>query len=415
MILTPADYKTEGGNMPPESVTLKKTIIEPDALFGFAKAYAEAGLSPDFCAVYDENTYLATQDRRPNATQEIVLPPKNLHADERGIELVMSQLRPTQTIVAVGSGTVHDIARYCAAQIGAKYVSVPTAASVDGFASGTSSMTLNGLKVTVPAVSPCLMVADTTIIARAPAYLGTSGVGDILGKHIALADWRISHLLTGEPFYPGIEALTRKAVEEVSACMDELKTGSTEAYGKLMRALVLSGVAMQLAGMSRPAAGAEHYISHLMDMNLPWLANIQALHGEKVGVGTLLCADLYRSWAGMQPEDVFAKLHPYTVPAAADVEDVFARAAEIVTKENADNCLAAVSPALLQKNWPQIQSIVAAIPPSAQIQEALLSLGGKTTLTDLGVDEALLPKVLHWSAYVRNRFTFMRVYQFMYA
>lgn len=152
-------------------------------------------------------------------------------------------------------------------------------------------MTWYGFKKTFTAVSPKIVVADLDIISKAPARLTASGVGDMVGKYIALAEWRIGKILTDEYFCDKIYGMTLDAAKEVVNAAEDLAEGKTSAYEKLMYGLVLSGLAMQLLGNSRCASGAEHHISHLIEMRPDGLgASSDALHGEKVGVGTLIAS-----------------------------------------------------------------------------------------------------------------------------
>lgn len=184
-------------------MTTRSVVIESGCLLRLEEILEQSGIRGKRCAIYGENSYAATADRHPRAGQEIVLPAAGLHADERSTARVLELLDgDVEVILAVGSGTIHDIARYCARERGLRLVSCPTAASVDGFCSTVSAMTWHGYKKTVPAVAPEIVVADTEIIRNAPPELVKSGVGDILAKYTALADWKIANVLTGEYFCP---------------------------------------------------------------------------------------------------------------------------------------------------------------------------------------------------------------------
>ena len=169
-------------------------------------------------------------------------------------------------MIAVGSGTIHDITRFCAYTKGIPLVSCPTAASVDGFCSSVAAMTWDGFKKTFTAVAPKLVVADLDVISKAPMFLTKSGFGDMVGKFIALADWKIAHALTGEYFCPTIHDITLAATKAVVNSTESIKNGDIAAYEKLTYGLLMSGLAMQLLGNSRCASGAEHHISHLIEM-----------------------------------------------------------------------------------------------------------------------------------------------------
>ena len=240
-----------------ESGCLKKAEV-------YLKQYGMQGYT---VAVYDENTYLATADRHPKADREVVLPAKDLHANEHGVELLLEKLpEETEIVIAVGSGTVHDISRYCAYTQKIDFVSCPTAASVDGFCSSVAAMTWHGCKKTLTAVAPKIVLADLDVIKSAPLYLAKSGFGDMVGKYIALTDWKIANILTNEFYCDRIFQLTLDATQAVMGAVDGMIAGNAEAYEKLMYGLLLSGLAMQMIGNSRPASGAEHHISHMIEM-----------------------------------------------------------------------------------------------------------------------------------------------------
>lgn len=391
-------------------------VIEGGALRDWREHAAAFGLETagealrNTVAVYDQNTYRATEGRRPSGVTEIVLDPVGLHADElataRVLHLLGERAPRAHLLWAVGAGTVHDITRYCAAELGIPFISVPTAASVDGFASTVAAMTWHGYKKTVPAVAPALVLADLDIISRAPMRLTRSGMGDLLGKYICLADWKISHLLTGEYYCEGIAGLTREAVQVAVESSAGLSTGSPQAYERLTFGLILSGIAMQLTGNSRPASGAEHHISHAVELGL--CGPNDALHGEKVGVGTLLCAQAYRLFARLPGEALPARRHPYHSPQRDVLEPVFGPLTESVLDENKADCLEAVSSTALLGQWDAVRRELRTIPTEQELKMLYNRLGLKRSLEEIGVANAEREKLLYWSPFVRNRLTFMR-------
>ncbi len=409
IVITSRDFRTEDGCGRTHTVVLKKALIAADAMQGFEDVLHESGYGGDYAVIYDENTYEALRGKRPRAKQEIVLPPENLHANERGVALAEERLGDAKLLIAAGSGTIHDITRYICAARGLPFGSVPTAASVDGFVSSVAAMTLGGYKVTVPSAVPDFLVADLDVIAEAPGYLTASGLGDVLGKYVSLTDWEIAHIVTGEYLCRYTAELMREAVDDAYGSVEGIAAGDRSAYGSLMKALVLSGVAMQLSGNSRPASGAEHHVSHMIEMGTPWLPDVDALHGEKVGVGTLLALDEYRSWIDRTPDalaDAVAAWKPYP---EALLRPVFGPLTDSVLKENADCCLAKAIPERLTARWEEIRSQLRALPELEEVFRLLKRVGGKTSLSELGIDEGERKRILTWSPLVRNRLTFMRM------
>ena len=391
-------------------MTTKLAVIEPGCLERLDEIMEQYGISGKRCALYDENTYAAAGARRPKAQQEIILDPEGLHADERSTAWVLDRLGgDVEVMIAVGAGTIHDIARYCAHERGCRFAACPTAASVDGFCSSVAAMTWHGYKKTLPAAAPEIVVADVDIIKSAPIRLARSGVGDILAKYTALMDWRVAHLLTGEHFCRTICGIMDEAVETVVSRTDGILNGDGEAFAALTYALVMSGIAMQMMGNSRPASGAEHHISHMIEMEAAALNAVStALHGEKAGVGAVLAAGEYRRLAGI--EDIGSCLKPYRPVTEEEIGSVYGPSlAQAIVRENREDCLAGVTRSRLAEKWPEIRALVSKLPEEGELSAILSKLGAKRSLEDIGIPEDKKDLLLDWSPLVRNRLTLMRV------
>ena len=387
-------------------MTTEACFIEAGCLAKADEYIKGCGLGGYSVAIYDENTFRATQGKHPSADLEIILSPQDLHADNHGVALSMEQLPENcDYLIAIGSGTVHDITRYCAYTRKIPFVSCPTAASVDGFCSSVAAMTWDGFKKTFEAVSPKIVIADLDVIAKAPMRLTNSGFGDMIGKFIALADWEIAHALTGEYFCPTIHKMTLDATKAVMESAENIKSGDISAFEKLTYGLLMSGLAMQLLGNSRCASGAEHHISHLIEMQPAGLGVASdALHGEKVGVGTLIAAREYHKLA--------AEKHSFTDCPALDAElvkAVFGQLSESVIKENSPICTRGVTAAMLEGKWADIVNIISAMPTEDELMKKYTLLGLKSSLRDIGVDEGKRDALISYSPLVRNRITLMRL------
>ena len=386
-------------------------VIESGCLGELDRWLDKCGLSGPRAVIYDTNTYQARNLIRPSAQQEIILDATNLHANEKATSQVLSQLQDEiQLLIAIGGGTIHDTTRYCAHQRGIPFVACPTAASVDGFCSTVSAMTWEGFKKTLPGIAPSLVLADLDVIREAPFQLTLSGVGDIIGKYTALADWKIAHALSGEYFCPVIEGMTRQAVHAVRGCAQALAQKDNAAFEQLIYGLLLSGLAMQMMGNSRPASGSEHHISHLIEIQPTGLAGVpaDALHGEKVGVGCLKVATECHRLA--QIEDISSLVHPYAPLAEDYIRDFFGpQLLPSILAENASDCMTGVTPDRLIAAWPEIRAIIGEIPSAEELNALYTAIGAKKSLADIQVPEELLPLLLEYSPCVRNRMTLMRI------
>lgn len=196
-------------------------------------------------------------------------------------------------LLAVGSGTLNDVTKYVSARTGIPYVIAATAPSMDGYASTVAPTILDGFKTTLPAVYPAAIVADVDILKDAPMPMLTAGFGDIIGKFTSLADWRLSHQLNGEYYCPEVAGVIEAAVETCAANAQALAQREPQAIQAVTEALILSGLAMGMVGVSRPASGAEHQMAHYWEMDALRREEEHPLHGNAVGVGTVLAASLY--------------------------------------------------------------------------------------------------------------------------
>ena len=388
-------------------MTTEFCIIEAGCLANIDEHIKKYGLNGFSVAIYDENTYNATKHLHLKADKEIILSPENLHADNHGVALAM-ELMPENCdyLIAIGSGTIHDITRYCAYEKGIPFVSCPTAASVDGFCSSVAAMTWDGFKKTFEAVAPKIVVADLDVISKAPMFLTKSGFGDMIGKFIALADWKIANALTGEYFCKTIHDITMDATIAVSENASAIKTGDIKAYEKLVYGLLMSGLAMQMLGNSRCASGAEHHISHLIEMQPDGLdINSNALHGEKVGVGTLIACREYH-----QLKNSNVKWNDYRKASDDYIKDMFGeRLSDAIIAENSNDCALGITAKIIEEKWDKIRSIIDTVPTYKEIIERYKILGVKSELSDINVPDEKLDILLEYSPLVRNRLTLLRL------
>lgn len=314
-------------------------------------------------------------------------------------------------LIACGSGTIHDITRYYAYNNHLKFLSIPTAASVDGFVSTVAAMTWHGFKKSFTAVSPCFVLADSAIFSKAPHRLTASGVGDLIGKFTSICDWTISHVITGEYISMPVVEWEQQILKDLIGNLEGIGNGDFAANENLMYGLLLSGLAIQMIGNSRPASGAEHHCSSLWEMatiNDP----IDFYHGEKVGVGLCLVSAVYKK--ALQR----IQSGQYTVKDHMDVETDFIKKyfkeglVDSILQENTPNLMADIHGDLLKAKEKEIIEILAELPTSEQIISWMNKVHAYTKITDLTLPESLRPLTLKLSPYVRQRLTFMHLLKF---
>jgi len=207
------------------------------------------------------------------------------------VDEITSRLKSngSQLIIAIGGGRVIDAAKFAASKSSAKLFSVPTTASHDGICSPLVSLPSSERRYSFYAMTPSEILADTRLISGAPYRLTASGCGDIIAKYTAVRDWKLSHLLKGEYYGEYAASLAEAAVSRVMENGDLIRTGTEAGVRVVVEALIHCGTIISIAGSSRPCSGSEHLFSHALDM----IAERPALHGEQVGVGTILMAYLH--------------------------------------------------------------------------------------------------------------------------
>jgi len=191
--------------------------------------------------------------------------------------------------LGVGGGKSIDVAKCASFNTGAHFVSVPTAASHDGVVSSRASITKGGEKVSLAAHTPIAVIMDTGIIAESPFRLLAAGCGDIISNLTAVKDWALARNLRNEYYSSYAASLSELAARLVIENAPNIKPRLEESAWFVCKALVSSGVAMSIAGSSRPASGSEHKFSHALDR----LAKKPGLHGEQCGVGTIMMMYLH--------------------------------------------------------------------------------------------------------------------------
>ena len=218
-----------------------------------------------------------------------------LHAEYGYIETLKKTIAGYNSPVplAVGSGTINDIAKRAAGELELPYLCVPTAASVDGYTSFGSAILKDGHKQTLPCAAPRCVVADTGILSRAPSWLSSSGFADLAGKINAGADWIIADAAAAFGA-KGANRIDSKAWAMVQYSLyDYLGRSATAAQGDedalkaLFEALSITGFAMQYARDSRPVSGSEHLLAHVWEMEDLCVNGNPVTHGHKVAIGTL--------------------------------------------------------------------------------------------------------------------------------
>ena len=296
--------------------------------------------------VCDQNTYEVAGrrvceilDRAGVEHGLYVIPGKRISPAEWEVGSALMHYDPRcDMLLGVGSGVVNDICKVLAHAIGVPSAIVGTAPSMDGYASNSSSMEVNHVKVSLYNHAPVGILLDSESLAQAPMRMLWAGLGDMVAKYIAVCEWRISHIVTGEFYCESIAQMMRSALKKIVDASDGITKRDPDAIQSIAEGLVVAGMAMAYAEISRPASGLEHYFSHMWEMMALERGVPYDLHGIQVGVGTVLSMKLYRKIRQIQPDRAKAEAHMKAFSRAdweAQVRRIFGKTAdEIIAIED---------------------------------------------------------------------------------
>lgn len=404
---------------------VKKLIVGSGAINSLPDELRENGCKKAFLLA-DVNTYAAAGDRveallksSEIAYSSYVFPEKHLEPDERAVgSAVMHFDKKCSAVIAVGSGVVGDIAKILASTAGVGYVIVATAPSMDGYASATSSMAMDGVKVTLPSRCADVIIGDTDILKNAPMEMLISGLGDMIAKYISICEWRIANIITGEYYCEKIADMVREALKTCVENADGLLQRDSVAVEAVFRGLVLAGQAMAYAFCSRPASGIEHYFSHVWDMRALEFGESASTHGIQCAIATLMSARLYESVKRMTPDVASAKKYAasFDYPAwAEELRAFLGKGADVMIALEAKEGKYSVEKhseriGIIASRWDEIVKVIdEEIPDSARIEELLLRIGCPTSPAEIGIDEATLPLTFKATKDIRDKYVLSRL------
>ena len=286
---------------------------------------------------------------------ELVLP-GNIHCDEPTIAMVQDKTRHADAIVAVGSGALSDTCKYATFKDGRHYATFGTAASMNGYAASTASVTLaNGYKTSLPAHAPRGIFLDLKVSADAPHWLSAAGLGDSLCRPTAQVEWWASHRLFGT-FYSSVPYTL---IGDNEAAMIKSAAGLAKhdiaANGHLHRVLTLCGLGVCFTGISHHGSMGEHQVSHWIDM-FAGPAHPGTTHGQQVGVASLAIARLHHELLALDRPPLIKATHIVEAEFVARYgEDIGRMCYAEAKKKSFDRAGAEAFNRKLAELWPQLQ------------------------------------------------------------
>ena len=344
-----------------------------------------------------------------------------LYASYDHCEEIRERLRETDALaVAIGSGTLNDLSKLASGELDRPYAVVATAASMDGYTGFGAPMTKDGVKITMPCPAPRVVVFDLDVAAAAPRPMASSGYGDLSAKIPAGADWMLADAVGVDPIHPLAWELVQTGVRGALSRPAELAAGVPEAYEGLCEGLVLSGLAMQVAQGTRPASGAEHYFSHLWELDhLGSELDPPLSHGFKVAIGTLAMVGFYekfleRDVAGLDIDAAVSRW-PSWGEVEADIRRVMSgplidKGINETREKHVDAAGIRARLEKLVQAWPQLRAKLAGQLMSAkELQLALASAGAPSVPSDIGLTPEDVRAAFPRAMYYRSRYTVLDV------
>ncbi|WP_160561245.1 sn-glycerol-1-phosphate dehydrogenase [Parablautia muri] len=344
----------------------------------------------------------------------------DLAADEHALgSIAMGNDKDADIIISVGTGTINDLGRYFSYITGRPFLLIATAPSMDGLVSGVAPLIFNNMKVTFPAQEPLALICDPEIMAAAPLKMLAAGAADILGKYNCLLDWKLSNIINDEYYCDTIADIMRTAVDQTMESTNGLASHDSRAVSVLTEALVLSGIAMDFSGNSRPASGAEHHQSHYWEMQFLFDRIPAVLHGTKVGIGTVLMLELYNKLAEMEKPD-FSKIRENISCRLSmevwekEIHRCYRDGAEGIiqlekkTKKNdSKGLLERLS--VMEKRWDEIKALAKTAPKASEIYDVLEKMGAAKVPADVGICREYVYDSIRFGKELRDRYTILQL------
>ena len=321
-------------------------------------------------------------------------------------------------VVGVGSGVINDIGKILSATAKTPYVIIGTAPSMDGFASATSSMTRDGLKISLNSKCADVIIGDLEIMKNAPMHMLKSGLGDMIAKYVSICEWRISNAIAGEYYCEKTAQIVRNAVKKCVDNAEGLLNREIDAVKAVFEGLVVCGAAMAYVGCSRPASGVEHYFSHVWDMRAITFDLPIELHGIQCAVGTYIACSLYERIKDISIDKnkalSFVKDFDYDKYAKFLKEFLGKSAISMIELEQKEQKYDKEKHGLrldvIENKWQQILQIIdQEIPNFDEINNLFDKIGLPKTLKEIYVDENLLRETFVATKEIRDKYVLSRL------
>lgn len=407
------------------TTSVREGIIKKGAVGELARCVRNFGSKRAFL-FGDINTYPIAGDRvcellekEGLSVSKYIFKDKHLEPDEAAVgSIVMNYDAKCDIIIAIGSGVINDIGKILSTLTGNPYIIIATAPSMDGYGSASSSMARDGIKVTLPTKSPEIVIGDIDILKTAPVHMAKSGLGDMLAKYVSICEWRLSQVITGEYYCEEIAAYIRESLKK---CVDNAKgllNGDEKSIEAVFEGLLASGIAMDYAGLSRPASGGEHYLSHIWDMRGLAFGTPVDLHGIQCGIGTRYVIRGYEALRKITPDRdkalKYAESFDFSVW-SDELRKFIGKGAEAMIKleereQKYDLELhRARLDGIIENRDRIIEIINEELPTIEEFENTLKLIEAPMRAAEIGIDEDILPMCLKATKDFRDKYVLSRL------
>jgi glycerol-1-phosphate dehydrogenase [NAD(P)+] len=398
----------------PAKVDFETIRIEDTLEGGAADVVAPLNIGKRIAVVSDTNTHEAmgrrvAKEMKGLGTVDDVVFPGDTHCDEPTISLMQEKTRHADAIVVVGSGSLCDTVKYATFKDGRKYVAFATAASMNGYAAGTASVTLdNGYKTSLQAHAPRGVFVDLKVNAAAPTWLAAAGLADSLCRPVAQVEWWSAFRLLGTRYSKTCYDLLAADEPKMIKSAADLAKQSISANGHLYRVMIFSGFGNVISGSSHAGSMGEHQVSHWIDM-FAGRHHPGSKHGQQVGVASIAIARLHKELFAL---DRPPKIRPTQISETAFVQRYGEDIGRMMFAEAKKKALGELGAkqfnARLEAIWPELREECKAfmIDPD-ELARIIASAGGPITATELGLPVGIWRKAMKHARDVRNRWSYL--------
>lgn len=400
-------------------------IVGKGAIREIASLVARYGATKPYL-IADRNTYQAAGkqvckvlDAHNIPYSLYVFSQETIHPNEEAVgSAAMHYDVSCDMVIGIGSGVINDIGKLISKLTKTPYIIVATAPSMDGYASATSSMDVDGLKTSVPSRCANVIVGDLDVLREAPVQMLISGLGDMLAKYVSICEWRISNLITGEYYCPTVAEYIRKALKKCVDHAEGLLNREEEAVRAVFEGLIIGGVAMNYAGLSRPASGVEHYFSHVWDMRALEFGMPASTHGIQCALGTLYALRIYEQVKKYTPDVALAeqKVSAFDHPSYNQfLKDFLGRSAEsMLALEEKEGKYDPVKHhsriAYIAEHWQELVQIMEQeLPAAAELERLLKAIGAPCSVEEIGLSADILRLTFEATKDIRDKYVLSRL------